>query len=61
VTIHFDDDIAWAKFRILELAERAVPRKDPDDVLVAARKFEQFVLPTATNLTLAGGKDAQKK
>ncbi len=57
---YFGDDRAWARFKILELAERAVPRKDPDDVLRAAKMFEEFVMPSATNLTLIGGKDAKK-
>lgn len=57
---YFGDDKEWAKFRILELAERAVPHKDPEAVLKAAKMFEQFVMPQAKTLTIIGGKDAKK-
>jgi hypothetical protein len=60
MTNHFADDKEWAKFRILELAERAAPRKDPDTVLEIARKFEKFIMPAAAKLTLIERKDAKK-
>lgn len=61
MTEYFADDRSWAKFRILELAERSVPQKDPVAVLEAAKLFEQFVMPEAKQFNLVGGKDAVKK